>query len=105
MSIVLSEVLKNYIISDHNTIVINGVKDLNLNQEICKEITSWKNYNKEKLQEILRKINWNLVNMYSLETKANMLCNLLSESLSKLVVKKTIKVKNNTKWYSEELHN
>lgn len=98
-----AEVLNNYIISDHNTIVINELKNLLLNKEIHKDITSWKNYNKDDLQNLLRQRSWKLVNLYNFEMKTFMFHNLLSESVNRLVEKKTIKVKNNNKWYSEEL--
>lgn len=83
-----AEVLNNYIISDHSTIVINDLKSLVLQKETYKEITCWKNYNKDELQNILQKRCWKLVIIFN---------NLLSESVNKLVTKKTIKIKNNNK--------
>lgn len=98
-----AEVLHNYIISDHNTIAINNIKSLVLNKETYKEITCWKNYNQSELQNLLQKRCWNLVNLYNFKMKIFIFNNLLSESVNKLVTKKTIKIKNNNKWYSENL--
>lgn len=98
------EVLNTFIISDHKTIVINGVKKMITEKESLQEILSWKNYTQLELQTKLRKFNWNLINQYCLEDKTNMFNSLLVEALKSLVVKKTIKTKNINKWYSEELN-
>lgn len=99
-----SEVLNTFIISDHRTIIINGLKNMITETEFLQEISSWKNYTKIELQSKLSKFNWNLINEYSLKDKTNMFNSLLLEAVNSLVVKKTIKTKNINKWYSEDLN-
>lgn len=95
--------LQNEEITDHETVLIKF-----LNKERCenrqREILSWRNYNKEKLIDNLRKCSWNSFDCLSIDSKIVLLRENLYNATETLV--KRIKTKSNIKkkpWFNRNL--
>jgi hypothetical protein len=100
----LNVVVNNYNnISDHNTIYID-VKNKRNNEFVTKSVISWNNYTKEKLNDKLNMYNWNEIRDCDLETKANIFCDSLKDSVDSLVEKRDIRVILGKEWFSADVN-
>jgi hypothetical protein len=96
------DVLSTPRITDHNIIEINNIcAELRNDERDLVEISSWKNYSKQKLIEELDKVNWSSFELMNLEQKATNFIEIMSKCVNNLVVKKKVDVKKHKAWYND----
>lgn len=99
---ILSDVLENEKITDHNTINILFNQDNDINSKKI-NIISWKNYNKENLITNLRRCDWSNIDNLDIDGKIKLIRGNLFKSVFPLT--KIVKIKNGmkpNKWFDAE---